>query len=450
LALLVVALALVAARVWTVAAKADASKTGTSKADALPSSDSKSSDSKSSDSKAGDSKASAGEPRPYTVGMSGAFNGPVAGLGIEVYRGAAAYLTKINAEGGVHGRPVELKVSDDGYEPDRAARNTINFVDKDKLHILFGYVGTPTTARVLPLLELYSEQHVYLVAAFTGGRILRQPPYGKDVFNLRASYEEEIAGLVEHFLAQKRHRFALLYQIDAYGRTGWQGLRLALGAHDMKPVGEATYRRGMSFEASMQRQVDVLKAAKPDVVICVATYAAAAAFIRDARNGGWNVPIANLSFADSDHLIARLDAIEAAGGGQAGRYTGHLINSQVVPSIEDTSLPVVREYRAAMDQYDPPAPSVADPKYTKLRYAHSSLEGYLDAKLLVAALRKMSPNASPDTIPSVFESLHDVDLGLDRPISFGPKDHQGLHTVFYTTVRDGHGVPLTDWSEFGQ
>jgi branched-chain amino acid transport system substrate-binding protein len=46
-------------------------------------------------------------------------------------------------------------------------------------------------------------------------------------------------------------------------------------------------------------------------------------------------------------------------------YTRALVNSQVVPSYEDLSLPAVTEYRAFMDKYRSTVPeSLRDPKYT--------------------------------------------------------------------------------------
>ena len=59
--------------------------------------------------------------------------------------------------------------------------------------------------------------------------------------------------------------------------------------------------------ASMQEQVDILRKGDPDAVICVGAYAACAAFVRDARDAGWDVPIANVSFVGSEILLALLD-----------------------------------------------------------------------------------------------------------------------------------------------
>src|SRR5262245_9384956 len=64
-------------------------------------------------------------PKDVTIGMSAAFKGTAAGLGIEFYRGAQAYYSDVNAKGGVHGRAINVVALDDGYNPDPCIRNTV-------------------------------------------------------------------------------------------------------------------------------------------------------------------------------------------------------------------------------------------------------------------------------------------------------------------------------------
>ncbi len=247
--------------------------------------------------------AGAGE---IVLGMSAAFSGPSRALGTELYRGSMAYLGEINRQGGVNGNTLKLVAYDDGYDPSRTIQNTIRLIQDDHAFLLFNYVGTPTVTRVLPLIRHYSEQNILLFFPFTGAEPHRQSPYADFVFNLRASYRDETGGLVDHFAALGRKRIAVFYQADAYGRGGWEGVARALARHGLKISAEATYRRGDVFGSSYARQVEILRSADPDAVISVCSYAACAGFIREARTAGWNVPIANLSFAGSEAMAALL------------------------------------------------------------------------------------------------------------------------------------------------
>ena len=380
------------------------------------------------------------------VGMSAAFTGPSKGLGIELYRGSMAYFDDINSRGGVHGRKIVIKAYDDGYNPISAIENSIQLIEKDDVFLLFNYVGTPTTTRCLPLLKRHSDKSVMLFCPFSGAEPQRQRPYGEFAFNLRASYYQETAGLVDHFVEIGRKRVAVFYQIDAYGRNGWEGVRLGLARYGLKMAGEATYRRGTTHKESMERQVEILRKTDADAVISIGSYAACAAFIREARDAGWDVPIANVSFVGSESL---LELLQETGKEKGIDYTKDLINSQVVPSYHDLKLPVVREYRQLMDRTPAMPPSgLLKEAYQPLRYSFVSLEGFLNAKLLVAVLNKMGPPFERKRLKEVAESLADLDLGMDMLLSFGQDRHQASDRVYYTVVQGGRFEPLTDWKRW--
>lgn len=376
----------------------------------------------------------------YVLGMSAAFTGPSDSLGVELYRGSMAYFAFLNAHGGINGKSVSVRILDDGYQPGPAIDNTIRFLRDDSLLCLFGYVGTPTVTRVLPLLKGYGGKRKLLFFPFSGAEPQREPPYDRHVFNLRASYREELAVLVERLLALNRKRLAVFYQADAFGRSGWDGARRALKSRGYSLAGEATYRRGAHFAESMKPQVEILMRAAPDAVLSVGSYAACAAFVRDARDMGLDVPIANVSFVGSEKMLLLLQAASRESGRD---YTANLVNSQVVPSYEDQGLPAVREYREVMDRYAPDAPLLADMDYAPLRYSFTSFEGFLNAKAMARILEAY--DASPEQgVREAAESLSELDIGIDVPLRFAPDRHQGLDKVYFTTVRGGRLVPMDE------
>ncbi len=375
----------------------------------------------------------------YVLGMSAAFTGPSRGLGIELYRGSAAYFQDFNQQGGVNGKPVIMDTMDDGYDPDPAIQNTIALMKRSDVLCLFNYVGTPTVTRILTLLKGYYGYRKPLFFPFSGAEPQRQEPYKQYVFNLRASYRQELAGLVDKFMRLGLQRVAIFYQADAYGRSGWDGARRALFKYGRDLVGEATYRRGARFDQYMSEQVRIIQRSKPDVVLSVGSYAASAAFIRDARDMGLDVPIANVSFVGSENMLMLL---QEAGKENGVDYTTKLVNTQVVPSYEDLALPAVREYREVMEAVQPMPPSEADPSYVPLKYSFTSFEGFLNAKLMGIILNKLDSDATL-TLDEVVESLKDVDLGIGTPIRFGRGNHQGLNRVYFTTVEDGSFVNVT-------
>ncbi len=394
-----------------------------------------------------------GGPMEIRLGMSADFTASARGLGIELYRGAMAYLAPLNAAGGINGRHIVITAYDDRYDPDLAIRNTVRLMNEDDVFALFGYVGTPTMNRTLPLLRMHEADNFLLLFPFTGADTNRIPPYDQFSFNLRASYDQEARGLVDHFLSIHRTRIAVYYQDDAYGRAGWAGVRSALASHGLEIAGEATYRRGSPFDQSYDRQVAIMQRVRPDAVICVATYSAAAGFVRDMRNRGVDTLIATISFVGSE---AMLGLLATAATTSDKDFTARLVSSQVVPSYYDDSIPAAREYREVMDHYRPdlmppdpllyPQGKTPDRTYAPLPYSFTSLEGYLDAKLFVTILRRMGPSPHRADLTRTVMGLGSFDLGMGQTLSFGGSmgRRQASDQVYFTVFRDGRCVPFRD------
>src|SRR5262249_45424689 len=78
-------------------------------------------------------------------------------------------------------------------------------------------------------------------------------------------------------------------------------------------------------------------------------------------------------------------------------------------------------------------------------YSFISLEGYINAKVVVEALRHAGPNPTRVAYRQALESLKAFDLGIGAPLSFGPERHQGLDSVYFTRVDGERWVPIADW-----
>lgn len=361
---------------------------------------------------------------PIVIGVSNVQSGPSSMLGQTLLLGSKAYFDLVNQHGGIRGRKIAIILKDDKYEPDPAVQNTNELIEQDKVFFLFDYVGTPTLTRVLPLLKYYEKEGIVNVAPFTGADPQRTPPYDRFVFNIRASYREETRALVRYLYDQGYRRIGFLGQADAYGKSGEIGVNAALLEYGLKIVSTVTYPRNQGLETPMTSQVKLLRAAGADAVIAVGVYDPCAAFVRDARRGGWNIPIANVSFVGPTVMLQKLSQLSQQLGVD---LTAHLINSEVVPSIDDTVYPLVAGYRAH---------NVLD------RYPGVALEGWLNAVVVTEALRRTGPNPSRQDFIRAMESLHDFDPGLGVKLEFSSSNHQGLHKVWLDQTIHGRWQPV--------
>jgi branched-chain amino acid transport system substrate-binding protein len=369
-----------------------------------------------------DSTAAAGLP-PIIIGVSNVQTGPSRELGQDLVRGSSAYFDLVNHDGGIYGRQLSILLKDDKYEPDPAVKNTNELIGQDKAFFLFDYVGTPTLTRTLPLLRYYQSDNIVNVAPFTGADPQRLPPYNQFVFNIRASYREETRDLVRYLHAKGLTKLGIFAQADAYGKSGELGVVNALAEFGQRVVRVVTYTRNQPYEDDMSAQVKLLREAGVDAVVTVGVYGPAAAFVRDARTSGWGVPIANLSFVNASEMLQKLREASKATGKD---LTVDLINSQVVPSPDDSRYPLVAEFRA----------HAAPAECTFI-----GLEGWLNAVVVTEALRRAGPNPSRISFIHAMESLHGWDPGVGTALEFSPTNHQGLHRVWLTRTVNGSWVP---------
>jgi ABC-type branched-subunit amino acid transport system substrate-binding protein len=292
------------------------------------------------------------------LGQSAAFTGPAAQLGIQFHQGAKVWFDQLNAQGGVAGKSIEIKTLDDGYEPERCAENTRKLIEED-VFALFGYIGTPTSLAALPLVK---KANIPFIAPFTGAMGLRDPLV-KNIFHLRASYNDETALIVKQLTNLGLKKIAVFYQNDSYGKAGLDGAVLALGKLDLKPVAQATVERNSTDVANA---VKTIMAAAPDAVIQVSAYKSCAAFIRAARKSGYGGTFYNVSFVGTQALADEL-----------GKDGAGVVVSQVMPSPYSAARPISREFVAAIKK----AGGTASANY-------SSMEGYLAARLFTEGLQR--------------------------------------------------------------
>jgi branched-chain amino acid transport system substrate-binding protein len=351
------------------------------------------------------------------IGQCAALQGPAAGLGSGMNLGLKACFAIINAGGGIHGRKLTLVAVDDGYDPDRCVDGTISLIDENKVFALAGYVGTPTGKAALGVIN---ERKVPLIGLFSGAMLFRQP-VNRFVFNLRASYNDETEVLVEHLTKDLGlSRIAVLYQNDSFGQSGLSGVDKALAKRSLTCCGKGTFERNT---VAVKSGLATILAAAPEAVVMVGPYKPIAAFVREARAAGLAVPLATISFVGTENLIAEL-----------GEAANALIISQVVPSPDDQTIPLVRSYLEALKAVG----GEAIPSYV-------SLEGYATGRLLALGLERAGAAPTREGLITALEAPPPSDLG-GMKVVMGKDNHQACDQVYLTQVSGRKARPVSQLS----
>jgi ABC-type branched-subunit amino acid transport system substrate-binding protein len=342
------------------------------------------------------------------LGQSAAFGGPAAALGKSMRDGAMVYFDRVNAQGGIYGRKIKLLSLDDGYEPDRAIANTRKLINQDKVFALFGYVGTPTSYAVKPII---TEAKIPFFGPFTGAEGLRNP-VNRYIFNIRASYFDETEKLVDWMVSDRKTNIAVFYQDDAYGKAGLEGVRRAMEKRRLRISATGTVQRNTVDVAGAVKSI---APAKPQAIIMISAYKSCAAFIKEFNKTRQRPTYMNVSFVGSKALA---DELGPEGHG--------VIISQVVP------FPLY-PWGAALEMRNMLSERAPGTKPT-----FNDVEGFLAAKGIVEGLRRAGRDLTREKFISALETMRNVDLGA-FPITFTPKSHSGSQFVELTVIIGGGG-----------
>lgn len=356
--------------------------------------------------------------------MSAALSGTAAALGEDMRHGIVSAFDRANRSGGIKGRKLELVVLDDGYDPVRAIKNTIELADSRGVLGMIGNVGTPTAVAVLPVV---SDRKLLLFGAYTGAPVLRRSKPDPTVINFRVGYRQETSEIVRALIELGKlapAEIALMTQNDSYGDAVFDGAAAELEKHGLvrQDVSHVRYER--NTEAVENAVADLLQAPPaPRAVIMAGTPAPCAKFMRLARENGLKPIFIAISFTSSSALTKIL-----------GADAENLISTQVVPSF-DSELPLVRDYR---QDYAASAPGMA-PSFV-------SLEGYVVGRILSRALESHAGEITRSSVVEALLSLGRFDIGLGAELELSGRSRQASGRIWPSIIRNGR--PETyDWSE---
>jgi len=67
--------------------------------------------------------------------------------------------------------------------------------------------------------------------------------------------------------------------------------------------------------------------------------------------------------------------------------------------------------------------------------------------VFVEELKRAGEDLTREGFISAVERIRNLDIGEGEIINYGKFDHQGLDKVYYSIVKNGKEVALTDWFE---
>lgn len=219
------------------------------------------------------------------IGVAVSLTGTQSGPGIDSYRGAQLALEYIMAQGGIHGKPVELIVYDEAGRADEALRVITRLIEQDNIHALFGPLSSNS---VMGVGEFVNDSRMPAIGPPVGVVWLAQG--WEYYFRATANSFLLVEGLYNMMLEDGIESVAVFYINDEFGINSARDF-VALNEQGGEPfnlVADETYRDG---DTDFTAQVARIVAADPDAVFMIGWSNDLGPIMRQLRAGGFDGPV---------------------------------------------------------------------------------------------------------------------------------------------------------------
>lgn len=351
-------------------------------------------------------------PEPIRLGTFLPLSGAMAPLGQSVLAGVEARLQRVNEQGGIYGRQLQLLAHDDEFEPSRTVAVAQRLVEKENVFSLVAPMGTPTNKVVLDYLE---KSGTPVIAPVSGSSLLSIPPR-YNYFALQVNYVVEGTLLARYALETlNARRIAVFHSSDDFGEEGARAFLAELASHHLRPVKvERGWPEGLAAGAIIER----LRAADPDTVLLYTYPNQVAPLLREAQRQGFH-PQWLGSYVHVDPVLFEWAGVAAVEGMIAGQPYVDLLGDE----------PAAVAFRRDLAAYAPGTkPGIF------------SASGYTAASLLIEGLQQAGPDLTPEHFISALESLDNWSGGLVTGISYSRHDRRGVKYLSLARAVQGRWV----------
>ena len=180
--------------------------------------------------------ASASAADPIKIGSVLSVSGPAAFLGDPELKTLQLYIEKINAEGGVLGRKLELVHYDDGSDAAKANSFTKRLIESDKVDVLIGGTTTGATMAMAPLVEKASLPFISLA-----GAVVVIDPVKKWVFKTPHTDRMAAEKVFEDMKKRGIAKVGLLSETSGFGASGRKETQAVAAKYGITLVADETY-----------------------------------------------------------------------------------------------------------------------------------------------------------------------------------------------------------------
>lgn len=280
--------------------------------------------------------AAAWAQEPIRVGSFLAVTGPASFLGDPEQKTLQMQIDKINADGGVLGRKLELVAYDSGGDAEKARTFVKRLIEQDKVDVIVGGSSTGETMAAVPLVEAAGMPFISLA-----GSVAIVEPVKKWVFKTPHTDRMACDKIFVDMKARGVSKAALISGSGGFDKSMRAECLKVAGNHGIQIVADETYG---AADTDMTAQLTKIKGSGAQAVLNAGFGQGPAIVTRNYKQLGVGLPLYQ------SHGVASKEYIKLSGDAAEGVRlpAAALLVAELLPA-EDPQKPVVTSYRSAYE-----------------------------------------------------------------------------------------------------
>ena len=353
---------------------------------------------------------------PIKIGSILSTSGPAALLGEPELRTMQLYIEKINKEGGVLGRQLQLVNYDDGSDASKANGFAKRLIDDDKVDIIVGCTGTGSTMAMVPLVEKAEIPFMSL-----GGAVVIVEPVKKWVF--KATHTDRV--MAEKVLSDMKKRnltkIALFSETSGFGASAKKETEGVAAKMGITLVANETY--GPKDTDMTPQLTKIRNTAGVQAVFVLGLGQGPVIVNKNYKQLGLTLPLYH------SHGVASEEFIKLSGPAAEGIRlpAAALLVVDKLPA-NDPQKPVATAFRKAYNE------RYKDEASTFGAYAYDSL-------MIVVDAFKRAGSTNKAQVRDAIEATKGY-IGITGKVTMSPTDHMGMDQSSFLMLEVKNG----DWA----
>ena len=352
-------------------------------------------------------------------------SGPAAYIGTPTKLVASMVVEKINEEGGINGRMIELVTGDTEGDPTKAVAIAKKFINVDHVAAVIGPTRTGTGMAVKKMLETAQIPTFMTVG---GDPVIMEGKLGKMdlgtarwIFKSPQRSSTAVQKVLGYLKAKGLTKAAIITSSDSFGRDGKVWLEKLGPEFGIEIMGEESFDPS---DADMTAQLTKIKAAAPQVIVCWTIGPAGSIVAKNRMQLGITAPLFQC------HGLPDPNYIELAGGNAA---EGNLMPSTKLMAWEQ--LPDTDPQKAVIAEF---VHLYNDVKKINKEFPINTHSGYAwDAIYIVAEAMKKAGTEKEQLRAAIAETTNYI--GISGIYNITDEDHNGLDVDSMIIVKIENG-----------